>query len=271
MRLTLKSLIAVAGLGFLVVVGVIAIADVGELTLAGDPADVYYPDDKVEALVRAAAEGDVAAMESAVAAGADVNYAGLDGFRPLYWPMHAGNKEGFHALLELGADPLLTTDKGHSLIDTAAGADDPDYLLILLESGFDPNIPVGYENKPAIFSAIMSHRWPQLELLLEHCYNLNWADDFGRTAAVEAASISEMKMAHHLVEQGLYHDLENLAWYVENNKTNPPEQAEYREKLLRVLEEDYSITFPVAARQSKSSMPPPSSPAYAKSCLDRQN
>jgi ankyrin repeat protein len=109
MRLTPKSLTAVAGLGLLVILGVMAIADVGELKLAGDPADLYYPDDRVKALVRAAAEGEVAAMEAAVAAGADVNYAGLEGFRPLYWTMHAGNKVGFRAMLEFGADPLLTT------------------------------------------------------------------------------------------------------------------------------------------------------------------
>lgn len=266
MRLIPKMVAATTALGLLAVIGVFAIAELGELKLAGDPADVYYPDDKVEALARAAADGDVPAMKAAIAAGADVNYAGLEGFRPLYWPMHAGNKKGFSALLELGADPLLTTNKGHSLIDTAAGADDPDYLRILLENGFDPNTSVGYDNKPPIFSAIIGHRWPQLKLLLEYCYNLNWADDFGKTAAVKAASISEMKMAHYLVEQGMNHDLENLAWYVESDTTNPPEQAEYREKLMRLLEEKHAISFPVKARQASAANPPPSVPAYAESC-----
>ena len=164
MRLTSKAKTIAAGLGVLSIVGILAFADIGELKLAGEPADVYYPDDQVEALVRAAAEGDVAGMETAVAAGADVNYSGLNGFRPLYWPMLAGNKEGFRALLELGADPLLTAHKGHSVIDTAAGADDPEYLRILLEQGFDPNIPIGHDDKPAIFTAIISSRWPQFEL-----------------------------------------------------------------------------------------------------------
>ena len=116
-------LMAAAGLGVLAVIGVMAIADIGELELAGDTVDVYFPDDRVEALARAAAEGDVAAMNAAIDDGADVNYAGLEGFRPLYWPMHAGNKEGFRALLD---------------------------------NGFDPNTPVGYDDKPVIFRAVIS-------------------------------------------------------------------------------------------------------------------
>ena len=107
------------------------------------------------------------------------------------------------------------------------------------------------------------------ELLLDYCYNLNWADEFGRTAAIEAASVSEMKMARYLLEQGLTHDLLDFAWYVENNKANPLEEAEYREKLLRLLHEKHGINFPVPSRQPTGADPSPSPPVYARSCLER--
>lgn len=270
MRFSASSIISALVLCLLAIWGAVEVLGLGEVRLNGKPASYYFPDEQVEALVTAAAEGDVPAMKAAVEAGADVNYAGIEDIRPLLWPMYAKNKVGFEALLELGADPKLHAKDNFSLINVAAGGDDPDYLRMILDHGFDPNTPLGRKEEPAIFEAIMQNRWPQLKMLLEYCYNLNWADEFGITAAIDAVSISEMKMAHYLVEQGLRHNFVKLARFTESNRRNPPEQAEYREKLMNLLEEEHGLTFPAPKRKPGRTFLPPSPPAYAQSCLDRQ-
>lgn len=241
----------------------------GEYRLAWKPASHYFPDENVEALAKAAAEGDVPAMKKAVAAGADVNYAGFEDIRPLFWAFSAHNKEGLQALLDLGADPYLEADDSFSLVNIAAGADDPDYLRILLDHGLDPNVPVGHTSDPPIFEAIMQRRKPQLEMLLEHCYNLNWVDDYGITAAGTAISIGDIETTYHLVEQGLAHNLLDIAQSIERRTSSDPERAEYREKLMRLLEEQHGISFPTPD-YTPGVYPPPSPPIYAQSCLERR-
>lgn len=239
----------------------------GEYRLAGKPASFYFHDDKVEKLVRAAAEGDIPAMKAAVAEGVDVNYAGFEKIRPLYWPLYSGNKVGFETLLDLGADPRLEAKGGHSLVNTAAGADDPDYLRILLDRDLDPNQSAGYRREPPIFKAIVQHRWPQLNLLLEYCYNLNWVDDYGITAAGYAGSIGEMKMAVYLIEQGLTHNLQRLASTTATNVN--VDQVEAQRELRSILQA-HDLILPPDRLPPINVYPPPSPPAYAKSCLDRR-
>ena len=247
--------------------GVGMVSGLGEFRLAGKPASHYFPHEQAEALVRAAAAGDVDGMKAAVEAGADVNFSGFEGIRPLFWALFAENKAGFQALLDLGADASQEAKRRSTVIDIAAGADDPDYLRMLLDHGVDPHTPLGKEELPAIFTAIEQHRWPQLKLLMEYCYNLNWADEFAKTAAAKAALISEMEMAVYLINEGLTHNLQRLA---EAKQWNVPlDQIDAQRELIEILKAgDYIL--PPDPLPPINVYPPPSPPAYAKSCLDRR-
>lgn len=144
---------------------------------------------------RGGPRSDIAAVDWAVADGVEVNRVGIDNATPLLWAIFAHNKAGFKQLLKHGADPYYQPDDFYSVLLLALGVDDPDFLRTLLDHGLDPNRPTGSEQSPPIFTAIIQHRLPQFEMLLAYCYDLNWADDVGRTAAIDAASIGEMRMA----------------------------------------------------------------------------
>lgn len=255
--------------------GTMAVAACGELEVGGKVASEIFADEQVAALARAAAEGDVAAIDQAVADGVDVNARGLDEGTPLLWAIGAQNKAGFKRLLEHGADPYFHSDDFYSVLQFATGHKNPEFLKILLDQGLDPDAPTGSEQTPPIFMAIIQHRWPQLELLLAYCYNLNWADDVGRTAAVSAAAIGEMKMAVHFLEQGLSHNLPRLATTVAALVRVGKADGQYdaKQKLIAMLRER-GIQFPPDPSKIKEVVrpphPPPSPPAYAKSCQERR-
>lgn len=244
-----------------------SMAACNEFEVAGKTVSDVFPDPAVADLARAAASGDLNGIDQALAAGADIHATGVDDIYPLMWAMFAQNKDGFNGLLEHGADPYQAPEGTYAALELAAGSEDPEYLEILLNRGIDPNKPVGDDRKPPIFTAIIQHRWPQVELLLSSCYNLNWADDYGRTAALEAASISDMKMAVFFLEQGLTHNLQRLAWAAEKRIGETSEQYEWQQRLIAMLRE-HGITFPPDRSRNKEVLaaPPPSPPVYAQTC-----
>lgn len=247
-------------------------ASCGEFEVGGKTASDLFPDAQVAALARAAAEGDVAAIDQAIADGVSVNAVGVDEATPLVWATGAQNKTGFERLLEHGANPYHQPDGFYTVVELAAGSDDPEFLKILLDRGLDPNAPAGSDKNPPIFTSIIQHRWPQLELLLAYCYNLNWADDASRTAAVEAAAIGEMTMAVHLLEQGLTHNLPRLALAAQGRVGKVDGQYDAQQMLIAMLRER-GLEFPpdpIKGKEVMKNPPPPSPPIYAKSCQERR-
>ncbi|MGI9451082.1 MAG: ankyrin repeat domain-containing protein [Geminicoccaceae bacterium] len=258
--------------GLSILLGTMAVASCGEYEVGGKTAADLFPNEQVAVLARAAAAGDIAAIDQAVADGVDVNAVGIDDATPLAWATGAQNKDGFKQLLKHGADPYFQPEGFYSVVQLAAGAEDPAFLEILLDQGLDPNRPTGSDQYPPIFTAIIQHRWPQLELLLAHCYDLNWANDFGRTAAVRAASVGEMKMAVHLLEQGMTHNLPRLALAAQGRVGNVNGQQDAQQKLIAMLRER-SLEFPpdpIKGKEILKNPPPPSPPAYAESCRERR-
>ena len=241
----------------------------GEFEVGGKKAADVFGDEQVAALARAASEGDLAGMDAAIAAGADVNYQGLDGTTSLEWSFYAENKPAFEKLYKTGADPYLMDSREINVVVQAARGDDPDYLEILLDNGLDPNRPADEDEFPPIFSAILQSRWPQINLLLAHCYDLNWADRFGRTAAVHAAALGEFQIAVHLVENGHDHNLRRLMRTADRRRIGG-EEARYKEQLIEMLKAR-GEQFPPDSREEARIAPPPSPPVYAESCNKQRN
>lgn len=258
----------IVAIGLATLFWTMAVASCGEAEVGGKTADEIFSDRQVAALADAAAEGDLAAVDRAVEAGADVNAVGIDDATPLFWAIGAQNKEGFKRLLEHGADPFYQPHDFYSVVQLAAGADDPEFLEILLDQGLDPNRPTGSEQTPPIFTAIIQHRLPQFEMLLTHCYDLNWSNDFGRTAAVEAASIGEMRMALRLLEEGMTHALDRLSLFADGRVGEMNGQKDAQEKLIAMLGEKgfEKPEDPEEIKRIMQNPPPPSPPVYATSC-----
>ena len=108
-------------------------------------------------------------------------------------------------------------------------------------------------------------------MLLAYCYDLNWADDVGRTAAVDAASIGEMRMALRFLEEGKTHNLPRLSLFANGRVGKIDGQQEAQKKLIAMLaERGFEIPEdPTEIKKIMQNPPPPSPPAYAKSCRKR--
>lgn len=162
-------------------------------------------------LVEAAALGDKAAIDAAIAAGADVNAVDDGGNSALYiaYREHR-NKDGYEYLLKMGADPNLLNDWGRSIVHYAARErDDSDWLRLALEHGGDANIREGANHGQVatdatpIFAAVFSRRVENLTLLLEHGANLD-ARRAARqhTPMIYAAELRQPLVVRWLMEHG---------------------------------------------------------------------
>ncbi len=93
-------------------------------------------------LVRAAREGDVAAIATLLKAGAAVDgRAGVNGWTPLQHAIHKNQPAAVEALLAAGADP----DAGSALM-MAAGYGQLEIVEALLAAGADPRVSHGNVN-----------------------------------------------------------------------------------------------------------------------------
>ena len=105
----------------------------------------------VTPLDRAARTGDVAAIRTLAAAGADVNAAnpGATRWTPLLHAIHKGQRDSVDALISLGADVNRASPSGLSPLEMAAGNGQAQIVKQLLAAGADPR-------KPGVFTAAVS-------------------------------------------------------------------------------------------------------------------
>ena len=239
---------------------------IGKLKYRGETVSHYFPDRSVRTLANAAAKGDITAIDAAMAAGADINYeSDSDDVTPLFWAMHAGSKKGFEKLLDLGADPR----QGDRVIREAASGPDAAYLEILLEHGLDPNRTSGRFDEPLIFEAIDGGRWPQVRLLLKHCYNLNWSNEWGQTAAWMAVMRHKLDMAVEFIVLGQNFQLERVALAIEQRGESLRDKKSL-EKLVQLLETK-GVNLPIdKARVTEKIGQASVSHIYAESCVKKR-
>lgn len=240
--------------------------------LAGETASHYFSDAKDVELAQAVTEGDTARVETLVAQGANVNAKGEDGLTMFFWVYGSKKKDGFKKLQELGADPLLKAKGGRTVAFYTVRDVDPEYLQILLEGGLDPNArkPSGAANTLLMESAI-NGSWAHFELLLAYCADLNWANEFGSSAASTAISGLNIDLVVRLLEEGYSYNLrEGLGRRLDIVRINPANpQYQWERKAIEMLEAK-GIVFPVDDGKPASNAPPPTEPIYAKSCLERK-
>ena len=106
----------------------------------GPKAGGVFADPKVAELAEALLRSDLATSERLFHEGVDVNSVGKDGTNLPLWAMQNRSKIGFKWLFEHGADPNYLPKQGRGPLHLAAGADDPDWLQIILLHKPDVNL-----------------------------------------------------------------------------------------------------------------------------------
>jgi ankyrin repeat protein len=142
---------------------------------AGDYFDSQAQVDLADAITK----GDTNKMQTAIVNGADVNYSGRDGMRPLFWAVAKQKITGFRFLLDHGADPNVIIKSPHSVsaLGLCVTLRNSEYFEELLKHGANPNAPYGdtpQTTETPIFSAILYNRIDRIALLLKHGADIEW-------------------------------------------------------------------------------------------------
>ena len=139
----------------------------------------------------AASRGDVAALRSALATGANPNERDGHNRAPLHVAAHLGHGEVARALVQAGADPRALDARKYDIVTIAAVRNDVAFLKLALELGADAKaITSPYEGTALIAAAHLGHDGVVRALIqagapLDHVNNLGW------TALIEAIVLGD--------------------------------------------------------------------------------
>lgn len=170
----------------------------------GDAMDASkaFPDPATAALAQAAADGDRDAVRARAAEGGDPNANGADAVTPLQFAMLAESKAGVDALMDAGADASRPGLAGRTAVHSAAIADDPDYLEILLAHRADPDARHGRTGGTALGDAAGPRTDAQFRMLLDAGADPAIADRTGNTPLHRAAMVNAGAHVLLLLERG---------------------------------------------------------------------
>ena len=176
------------------------------------------------AVIEAVKAGDLDAVRTLIADGANVNARYGDGVTALHWAAHQNALDTAILLIEAGAAVNAANDLGATPLWLAAMNGSARMVERLLEAGAEPNVALKMGETP-LMTAARSGNLGAVELLLEHGADVNAAEhESGQTALMWAVAQQHADVARLLIEQGadLYartsvrHQLENTA-----GNTNP--------------------------------------------------
>jgi len=182
-----------------------------------EPVSEYFSDPNVQALALATAKGDIAAMDAAVAAGADVNAIGKTNMTPLFWsfvmyrPPHrktASYKRGFKHLVSLGADPLIEESKRDwSTWTVATGSPEPYFMEVLIDSGVDVSSVGSTYNRPTgLHSAMWGQSLDNFKRLIELGADIEAKDSGGEAIIVKTMVNGRWQFCYELLKAGANYD-----------------------------------------------------------------
>jgi len=223
----------------------------------------FFKPEMVE-LIRAIEKGDENKARALIEQGLSLNVHGEEGITPLFWLMTQKNKAAMRLAIKLGADPDFADPNGDSPVVFAAGANDDELLLILLEGG-NANA-VDSDGLPAIFAAVAEERIEQIKMLMRFGADINLTDRSNRNSAVYGADLNRYEMVHYLIEQGADYDLRDsgessIAWQIHNGlskKLLSPEYPAYG-WALKVKQQliDRGVKFPPLSPREKERLENP--------------
>ena len=133
-----------------------------------------------------------------------INYRGMDGLTPLYWPIRNGNIEAVRTMLSLGADPnieLWGEFEPHSYVSNAVFSGDNELLSLLLEAGANPSRHKD-SGRWSVWSAVLSRNYEALRMIIDSGVNPNVSDTFANTILSDTIAGRDFHAAYILLESG---------------------------------------------------------------------
>ncbi len=153
-------------------------------------------------LVDAVKAGDLAAVRSLLARGADANAAAPDGSTAVHWAVHRDDLALLNALLATGAKATPATRYNVAPLTLAAQNGSTSVITRLLDAGADPNT-VSEEGQTALMTAARNGRPDAVLALLRRGAAVDRAEAFrGQTALMFAAGAGNTEAVKVLLEAG---------------------------------------------------------------------
>ena len=160
-----------------------------------------------KALLSAVEEGDVEALKSALAAGADVNAADCDDITSLIHAAKTGNEEILKLLIEAGADVNAADCDDITSLMRAAETGNEEILKLLIEAGADVNA-ADCDDITSLMRAAETGNEEILKLLIEAGADVNVENVYGETALSVAAARGYVSCVEMLKAAGAEGDYE---------------------------------------------------------------
>jgi hypothetical protein len=201
-------------------------------------------------LAKAACDGNVKAMDSALSRGAKINGLSIDGGTPLLWAVLCGNTTGVEHLLKMGADPNYRNGGKASATLAASYVENGDVLKSLLRYHGNPNSDDGYSHTAldaAIILGIDKGRWNNYYTLLNSGADINYEypKNSGLTVGTYAASLEQFSKVAELLDRGYGKNLIEVGALAQNSRLDPgSSQSKWREKVIDMLKAR-GVKFPV--------------------------
>lgn len=154
------------------------------------------------ALERAINADDAAAVDAAVAGGANPNARGAHGVTPLEYAIGTFRKTAARALIRHRADPNVKDAEGDNAVAVAvtAYARDPELLELVLDAGGDPNTRRA-DGSPVITYFGNARDMDAITYLHAHGADLDILDD-GTPLVVGYANSTDWDVVWHLIQRG---------------------------------------------------------------------
>lgn len=229
--------------------------------LGGMDVTEAFPDERVSSLILAVAWGNFAEADRQLKAGADINTVGRDGISPLIWVMGTTKSATkMEYMLKHGANPNYRGGReGASAMYYVAGGDRPDLLMLLLQYGGDPNLPVPQGYTP-LGIAVLNQRFDNIKILVEHGAHMRYSMlPKSESVANTAAGQGRFDYVAYFLEKGLNHNLPDLAKdvYISRVPANSDAQR-WKDKVIEMLKArgvKYPPDWPVHSQSPSAGMP----------------
>ncbi len=154
-------------------------------------------------LFAAVSDGDTAALENAIANGAEIDRRDTYGRSALHVAAYLGNHSAMRALVAAGADPDALEHDYYDIVTIAAVADDLETLKLALQLGCSPaNVTSRYRGTALIAAAHLGHA-EVVEILIAAGAPLDHVNNLGWTALIESIVLGDGGPRHTETLQAL--------------------------------------------------------------------
>ena len=214
------------------------------------PAELFS-NPQLRQLAVAAQKGRVKKIDALIAAGVNVNGKGKYGITPLFSAVQVGNKKGFDALLNHGADPNVIGTDGYTLMNQIACCSPVPYFMeMALKHGANPNLVEPATGKTPLIAAVTVTGKVNIPPLIKAGANLNYETPVEKTTAMmDAVLDGQFDVVYELLEAGADYGLRdyrgkgNRGWNLENyikfsfRANVSPEQRQSRNRVIEFLKQ----------------------------------